>query len=152
MMLPMRALLVVSVLLFAGSEAQAQKPGRGNPEPAIENSEFLQPEPRQRAEPDVDVERILPYLAYTLGELHYLAYACEGPDAQSWRTQMIALLAVEAPDNGRRRDRLIEEFNDGYREQQRYRAICGPQADAERRALAHRGRDLSDMMRSAYFD
>jgi hypothetical protein len=28
----------------------------------------------------------------------------------------------------------------------------GAEADAERRALAHRGRDLSDMMRSAYFD
>ncbi len=152
MMQPMRALLVVSVLLLAGSEALAQKPGRGNPRPAIENSEYRQPEPRRSAEPDVDVERIVPYLAYTLGELHYLAYACDGPDAQSWRTQMIALLAVEAPDNGRRRDRLIEEFNDGYREQQRYRAICGPQSDAERRALAHRGRDLSDMMRSAYFD
>lgn len=152
MMALMRALILIPLLLFAGGEAMAQKPGRGNPQPAVENFQYRQPEPTQRAEPDVDVDRILPYLAYTLGELHYLAYACEGPDAQSWRTQMIALLAVEAPDNSRRRDRLIEEFNGGYREQQRYRAICGPQAEAERRALAHRGRDLSEMMRSAYFD
>lgn len=155
MMPLMRALLVISVLLFAGSEVLAQKPGRGNPQPVAGNFEQRRPQREdrgERAEPSVDVERILPYLAYTLGELHYLAYACEGPDAQSWRTQMIGLLAAEAPDNGRRRDRLIEEFNSGYREQQRYRAICGPQAEAERRALAHRGRDLSDMMRSAYFD
>ncbi|WP_300532685.1 TIGR02301 family protein [Maricaulis sp.] len=148
----MRALLLISALLFCGSEALAQKPGRGNPQPAFENFGSAQPERPQRAEPNIDVDRILPYLAYTLGELHYLAYACEGPDAQTWRTQMIALLAAEAPDNSRRRDRLIDEFNDGYREQQRFRAICGPQADAERRALAHRGRDLSEMMRSAYFD
>ena len=105
-----------------------------------------------RAQPDVDIERILPYLAYTLGELHYLAYACEGNDAQQWREQMVNLLAMGASDSRRRRDSLIESFNEGYRVQQRYRAVCGPQVDAERRALAHRGRDLSELMRSAYFD
>ncbi len=100
----------------------------------------------------VDRERTLPYLAYTLGELHYLAFACEGPDTQTWRDRMVELLAMEAADNGRFRDRLIDSFNEGYRAQQRYRARCGVEAETERRALAHRGRDLSEMMRSAYFD
>lgn len=110
------------------------------------------PERRDVSGSDIDVERILPFLAYTLGELHYLAFACDGTDQQVWRDQMIQLLALEAESDGRRRDRLIENFNDGYRVQQRYRPICGAQVDAERRALAHRGRDLAEMMRSAYFD
>lgn len=100
----------------------------------------------------VDVDRVLPFLAYTLGELHYLAFACDGTETQTWRDQMLQLLALEAETNGRRREELIENFNDGYRVQQRYRPVCGAQAEAERRALAYRGRDLSEMMRSAYFD
>lgn len=96
--------------------------------------------------------RTLPYLAYTLGELHYLSYACDGLDAQQWRQRMVQLMSMEAPDNGDLRDRMIDNFNEGYRVQQRFRPICGPEVDAERRALAHRGQDLSDMMREAYFD
>ncbi|SDL74951.1 TIGR02301 family protein [Maricaulis salignorans] len=99
-----------------------------------------------------DTERALPYLAYTLGELHYLASACEGLDSQAWRQRMIELLAMEAPEPGRRRDRMIESFNDGYRVQQRRRPVCGEEVEIERRALAHRGHDLSEMMRAAYFD
>jgi len=96
--------------------------------------------------------RTLPYLAYTLGELHYLSYACDGLDAQEWRQRMVELMSMEAPDNGRLRDDMIENFNEGYRVQQRFRPLCGPEVDSERRALAHRGQDLADMMREAYYD
>ncbi|MBO6797235.1 TIGR02301 family protein [Maricaulis sp.] len=171
----MRALTVILCLCLLPITAEAQKPQRGDNR-AIDlrtnqtfrdspsdrtqqrdnrfdnrrdNRNFREEEP---AEPSVDVERILPYLAYTLGELHYLDYACSGNDAQVWRDQMIALLAMEAAESRNRRDRLIENFNEGYRVQQRFRAVCGPQVEAERRALAHRGRDLSELMRSAYFD
>ena len=130
------ALLILVLTLGVTAPGLAQKPGR-TPEQAVE---------------DLDLGRTLPYLAYTLGELHYLSYACEGPDAQDWRQHMIDLLAIEATDDARLHERLIDSFNDGYRAQQRYRAPCGAAADAERRALAHRGRDLSEMMRSAYFD
>ena len=92
------------------------------------------------------------YLAYTLGELHYLAFACDGLESQDWRNRMLELLAMETPARGGDRDRLIEAFNDGYRVQQRYRPVCGPEVEAERRALAHRGRDLAEMMRATYFD
>lgn len=158
------------VLLFAADPALAQKPGERNsrtPDRASEReaarnarevqrgidrlaSNTSQNSTRQR---DVgDTERALPYLAYTLGELHYLASACEGLDSQAWRQRMIELLAMEAPEPGRQRDRMIESFNDGYRVQQRRRPLCGEEADIERRALAHRGHDLSEMMRAAYFD
>lgn len=137
MMPPMRsALLILALALTVAAPAPAQKHGRL----AAQEGD------------DLDLGRTLPYLAYTLGELHYLAYACEGPDAQGWRQHMIDLLAIEAADDTRLRERLTDSFNDGYRAQQRYRAPCGAAADAERRALAHRGRDLSEMMRSAYFD
>jgi uncharacterized protein (TIGR02301 family) len=137
MMRRMRTLCLLCLSFVLAGPAEAQKP-RDIVQTPIED--------------EVDRDRTLPFLAYTLGELHYLAYACEGPDAQEWRGRMVELLAMEAADNGRFRDRLIDSFNEGYRSQQRYRARCGIEADAERRALAHRGRDLSEMMRSAYFD
>ncbi|MEC9250345.1 MAG: TIGR02301 family protein [Pseudomonadota bacterium] len=175
----MRALTVILCLCLLPIAAEAQKPQRGDSraidlrtnqtfrdsptdqsrqrenrfddrrDDRRDRRDFRQDEP---AEPSVDVERILPYLAYTLGELHYLDYACSGNEAQVWREQMIALLAMEASESRGRRDQLIDSFNEGYRVQQRFRAVCGPQVEAERRALAHRGRDLSELMRSAYFD
>jgi uncharacterized protein (TIGR02301 family) len=135
----MRVLFACLVSLLLALPAAAQKPRGTAPDPAPLNA------------PN-DPQRTLPYLAYTLGELHYLSYACDGLDAQQWRDRMAELLNMEAPDRGRLRNRLIDSFNDGYREQQRYRPICGPEVEAERRALAHRGRDLSEMMRSNYFD
>lgn len=158
------------VLLFAAGAVEAQKPGdrnartseRASAREAERNERELQrgidrlatnTSETASAQRDVgDTERALPYLAYTLGELHYLASACEGLDAQAWRQRMIELLAMEAPEAGRQRDRLIEGFNDGYRSQQRRRPRCGEEVDIERRALAHRGRDLSNMMRAANFD
>lgn len=172
----MRALTVILCLCLLPIAAEAQKPQRGDSRAIdLRTNQTFRDSPtdqsRQRdrrfddrrdsgrdfreqapAEPSVDVERILPYLAYTLGELHYLDYACSGNEAQVWREQMIALLAMEASESRGRRDQLIDSFNEGYRVQQRFRAVCGPQVEAERRALAHRGRDLSELMRSAYFD
>lgn len=145
MMRSMRTIILASLCLSLASPVLAQKPRAQAPMAVSE----VQP---GAVEDMIDRDRTLPYLAYTLGELHYLAYACDGPDAQTWRERMVELLAMEAADNGRFRDRLIDSFNEGYRAQQRYRARCGLEADAERRALAHRGRDLSEMMRSAYFD
>lgn len=158
------------VLLFAVGSVEAQKPGDRNPR-ATERAAAREAERNERAlqrgidslasnatqspsaQRDIgDTERALPYLAYTLGELHYLASACEGLDSQAWRQRMIELLAMEAAEAGRQRDRLIESFNDGYRSQQRRRPICGEEVDIERRALAHRGHDLSEMMRAANFD
>ena len=158
MMRAMRALLLVPALvMLATAPTLAQKPRSfERPEQVAATSETVQPPQDDAISPEIreelDLERTLPFLAYTLGELHYLAFACTGPDDQTWREQMVELLAMEAADDRRWRDRLIDSFNDGYRAQQRYRTRCGLEADAERRALAHRGRDLSDMMRAAYFD
>ena len=151
----MRILMAIILLALISGDAFGQKPRRMD----AARDPSLQQQDRDRSrqtlpadESRADIERILPYLAYTLGELHYLSFACDGNDQQVWRDRMVELLAMEAGESGRRRDQLIDAFNDGYRSQQRYRARCGPEVEAERRSLAYRGRDLSEMMRSAYFD
>ena len=147
----MRVFVILIVFAWMGDLALAQKP-RGD----TRAYEIPQSRPdRERSssrQQEREFERTLPYLAHTLGELHYLSYACEGLDAQEWREHMVDLMSMEAPERGRDRDRLVEAFNEGYRTQQRYRPICGPEVDAERRVLAQRGQDLSEMMRAAYFD
>mgnify|MGYP003625660379 CR=1 FL=1 len=97
-------------------------------------------------DPFRDPGRSLPYLAYTLGELHYLAYACDGNTAQQWRTRMIELLELEAPVSNNRRERLIRSFNDGYQMQQDNRLRCGAEVEAARRQLSVRGQQLSDAL------
>tara|TARA_R110000868_G_scaffold11516_6_gene56402 strand:+ start:17737 stop:18186 length:450 start_codon:yes stop_codon:yes gene_type:complete len=149
-MVPMRTFTIITAALLgltlSASLADAQKPGRRD-----RNEQAATPQRINQTDVG-DTERALPYLAYTLGELHYLAFACDGLEAQRWRQHMVDLLAMEAPEAGNHRDRLIESFNDGYRVQQRYRPVCGPEVEAQRTALAHRGQDLAEMLRAANFD
>lgn len=126
--------LAVIILCLASPLAAAQsKPG-----------EYVQTEDgEQPDDPYRDPGRTLPYLAYTLGQLHYLAYACEGNDSQEWRDRMIELLDLEAPVSGYRRSRLIDSFNDGYQVEQQSRTHCGAEAEAQRRQLSRRGALMS---------
>ncbi len=91
-------------------------------------------------------------LARVLGELHYLDFACRGRGAQTWRQTMVELLEQEAPTRGAYRDRLIENFNGGFRRLERQRVQCGAQTEIERERLARRGRALSEQLRRAYLD
>jgi uncharacterized protein (TIGR02301 family) len=150
----MRTFLLTLLLAMIAlpSPAEAQQRQRYERENAAQQRQFEREDRFGGEATPREVERSLPYLAYTLGELHYLAFACEGGEAQQWRERMLILLEMETPGRGRLRARLIESFNDGYALQQRYRPRCGAEADAEKRALAYRGRDLANMMRDAYFD
>ena len=112
----------------------------------------VQDEAEDRTDPFRDPGRTLPYLAYTLGQLHYLAYTCEGSEAQQWRARMIELLELEAPLSGYRRERLIDAFNDGYQVEQRARTRCGAEAEAERRNLARRGAQMSQALLNEVLD
>ncbi|XBQ15225.1 MAG: TIGR02301 family protein [Oceanicaulis sp.] len=91
-------------------------------------------------------------LAGVMGELHFIAFKCEGRDAQAWRETMLELLEHEAPARGTFRDRLIETFNDGFRAQQRRDTRCGAEAEIEVRRLAARGRSLSEQLRRIYLE
>ncbi|MEE2567416.1 TIGR02301 family protein [Hyphobacterium marinum] len=126
----MNRFAALACLLLLSGAATAQKPDGEDAE----------------RDPFADPGRSLPYLAYTLGELHYLAYSCEGSSAQQWRARMIELLELEAPVSGNRRERLIRAFNDGYQVQRSSRIRCGAEAEAERRELSVRGQQLSDAL------
>ncbi|HAQ35102.1 MAG: TIGR02301 family protein [Maricaulis sp.] len=128
----MRVLALILMLALAAPALAQNKPG-GGPDPIP-------------VSPGVSRDRVLPELAYTLGELHYLAFACEGNHSQGWRTRMTELLDLEAPAAGYWRERMIDQFNNGFRDQQRYAMRCGAEAEAERRELASRGQRLSDAL------
>ena len=146
-----RALCIFGIL-FACAAAPADAQRRSAQDQSGRRIEIAPQQVQPGRNEQAEIERTLPYLAFTLGELHYLAFACEGSEVQTWRDRMVELLALEAPGDGRRRSELISAFNDGYAAQQRYRTRCGFEAEAERSALAHRGRDLAEAIRDAYFD
>jgi uncharacterized protein (TIGR02301 family) len=107
--------------------------------------------PQSQAQPAPD-----PYpvesLAHVLGELHYIAFACEGRGSQSWRHAMVELLEHEAPTRGGYRQRLIDNFNAGFRRQERRRIRCGAESELERTRLARQGRTLSEQLRRSYIE
>ncbi|MBI1236609.1 MAG: TIGR02301 family protein [Alphaproteobacteria bacterium] len=140
----MRWLIIFIFVITAPVMAQ-QKPG-------IAAVSEVQGDEADDTDPFRDPGRTLPYLAYTLGQLHYLAYACEGDDTQEWRNRMIELLRLEAPLNGYRRERLIDAFNDGYQVEQQARIRCGVEAEAERRNLARRGAQMSQALLNEVLD
>jgi len=137
--------IIIFCLTFAAPAFAQQKPVVGHSSMALQVSQGT-------ADPFRDPGRTLPYLAYTLGQLHYLAYSCEGNETQEWRARMIELLDLEAPLSGYRRERLIDAFNDGYQVEQRARIRCGSEAEAERRDLARRGAQMSRALLNEVLD
>ncbi|PWE17605.1 TIGR02301 family protein [Marinicauda salina] len=91
-------------------------------------------------------------LSGIMGELHYIAYACEGAEAQRWRNAMQEMLDLEAPTRGPFRQRLVDSFNQGFRYHQQRRTRCDAEAEVERRRLAIQGRALSETLRREYID
>lgn len=65
---------------------------------------------------------------------------------------MVELLAQEAPARGAYRERLIENFNTGFRRLERRRVRCGAESELERERLARQGRALSEQLRRNYLD
>ena len=91
-------------------------------------------------------------LASVLGQLHYLDFACNGRQSQTWRQAMVELLAQEAPARGAFRERLVENFNAGFRRLERRRVRCGAETELERERLARQGQALSEQLRRTYLD
>lgn len=81
-------------------------------------------------------------LAYVLGESHALRQACEGASDQFWRTRMVRMTEVEAPDETLDR-RLKESFNTGFASRQsEFPACSAASRKAEVSASIH-GRDIA---------
>lgn len=91
-------------------------------------------------------------LAEVMGGLHAIAFECEGRGSQTWRAAMLELLEHEAPARGAYRDRLVQKFNDGFRDWERRRVRCGAEAEIARAGLAERGQALSEQLRRTYLE
>ena len=78
-------------------------------------------------------------LAEILGALQYLRTLCGANEGNKWRDQMAALLDAEA-QSGDRRNRLVANFNNGYRSFQRTYRTCTPAATSGGTTLSRRGR------------
>jgi uncharacterized protein (TIGR02301 family) len=94
----------------------------------------------------------LEQLAGVMGELHALAFLCQGSGAQDWRRRMEELLSLEAPEGSPQRQRMITRFNDGFRQHQQRRTRCGAESEMEAQRLAIQGQALSETLRRNYAD
>lgn len=86
-------------------------------------------------------------LAFVLGQSHALRQACEGEADQYWRSRMLQLMQVEAPDQGLKA-RLSRAFNSGFQSAQASFPSCDAGARAEAARSAARGRALAERLAS----
>jgi uncharacterized protein (TIGR02301 family) len=85
-----------------------------------------------------------------LGALHYLRGICSFNDAQTWRTQMQALLDAETAKSGDRRARLSASFNRGYRIFQQSYRTCTPAASEVIRRYLDEGSKIAREVTARY--
>jgi uncharacterized protein (TIGR02301 family) len=88
-------------------------------------------------------------LAEILGALHYLRPLCGADEGNKWRDQMTALLDAEA-QSGDRRNRLVANFNNGYRSFQRIYRTCTPAANLSVRRYLDEGAKISREITARY--
>ena len=105
-----------------------------------------QEQPESPATPyDADLQR----LAEILGGLQYLRTVCKANEGQKWREQMQALIEAEA-QTADRRNRMVANYNRGYRSfQQTYRA-CTPAANVAVRRYLDEGSKISREITARY--
>jgi uncharacterized protein (TIGR02301 family) len=90
---------------------------------------------RAQQETPAPYDATLQRFSEILGALSYLRGVCGFNDAQTWRTQMQALVDAETP-KGERRGKMVAAFNRGYRIfQQSYRTCTPAAAEVIRRYL-----------------
>ncbi len=131
------ALLAAGLVLSAASAAQAQ---RAAEPPAAPPQIQGGPAP---FEPD------LMRLAEILGALQYLRTLCGANEGQKWREQMQALLDAEAT-TADRKNRMVSNFNRGYRSFQQAYRTCTPAANVAVRRYLEEGSKISREITARY--
>jgi uncharacterized protein (TIGR02301 family) len=84
-----------------------------------------------------------------LGALSYLRGVCGFNDAQTWRTQMQALVDAETP-RGDRRAKMLASFNRGYRIFQQSYRTCTPVASEVIRRYLDEGSKIAREVTARY--
>lgn len=105
------------------------------------------------AQTDRDVSPLSEVVALSevIGAVHARRLACSGIEDQTWRQQMQRFLALEAPNEGLRRQRMVEAFNVGFSTEQSLRPQCDTASAAEAEArLAAEGRRLAQRLINRY--
>lgn len=105
--------------------------------------------PARAAESAAPYDRDLQRLSEILGALHYLRNICGANEGQLWRDQMQALVESET-QAGERRDRMIVNFNRGYRGFQQSYRTCTPAAQVAIRRYLDEGARLARDITSRY--
>ena len=105
--------------------------------------------PAAAAEAVAPFEAGLERLAEILGSLHYLRGICGANEGNKWRDQMTALIDAEA-QSGDRRNRLVANFNNGYRNFQRTYRACTPAANLSVRRYLDEGAKISREITARY--
>jgi len=134
MRLRISAILVIALVTSAQGQRATETPPAAAPQIQGGPAPF---------EPD------LMRLSEILGALQYLRALCGANEGQKWREQMQALLEAEAqtPD---RRNRMVTNFNRGYRSfQQNYRN-CTPAANVAVRRYLDEGSKISREITARY--
>ncbi len=124
------ALCALAALALA-APAGAQAPtSAGPPRPAFEND--------------------LAGLAHVLGGAHYIRILCAGKGDQSWRLQMQKFMDLEGPPGTPRRALMVQEFNEGYREQEQRYSGCSPDAQGAENTLKTQGARFAKALAARY--
>jgi uncharacterized protein (TIGR02301 family) len=133
-----RVLTIIAVALAVSAQAPrgTESGASGDPSRAIQGG----PAPF-----DSDLLR----LAEILGALHYLRALCGANEGQKWRDEMQALLDAEA-QGGDRRNRLVANFNRGYRGFQQTYRTCTPAAGVAVRRYLDEGAKISREITARY--
>jgi uncharacterized protein (TIGR02301 family) len=105
--------------------------------------------PAHAAESAAPYDRDLQRLSEILGALHYLRGICGANEGALWRDQMQALVEAET-QAGERRDRMIVNFNRGYRGFQQSYRTCTPAAQVAIRRYLDEGAKLARDITSRY--
>jgi uncharacterized protein (TIGR02301 family) len=135
MRLRMAAILVVALVTSAHGQRAPEPP----PTPATPQ---IQGGPAP-FEPD------LMRLSEILGALQYLRGLCGANEGQKWREQMQALLEAEA-QTADRRNRMVTNFNRGYRSFQQTYRTCTPAANVAVRRYLDEGSKISREITARY--
>jgi uncharacterized protein (TIGR02301 family) len=88
-------------------------------------------------------------LSEILGALQYLRTLCGANEGQKWREQMQALMDTEA-QTGDRRNRMVANFNRGYRSFQQAYRTCTPAATVAVRRYLDEGAKISREITARY--
>jgi uncharacterized protein (TIGR02301 family) len=134
------ATLFVALALSAQALVPAQAQRQSEPPAAIPPQIQGGPAP---FEPD------LVRLAEILGALQYLRALCGANEGQKWREQMQALLDAEAP-TAERKNRMVANFNRGYRSFQQSYRTCTPAAGVAVRRYLEEGSKISREITARY--